>query len=61
MYDVTQNAVQTLTVKEVADILRIARSGVYELLRSGQLRGFRCGWQYRITPQALYEFMKLPG
>ena len=51
----------TLTVQEVAKILRIARGGVYELIRSGQLRSFRCGHQYRITPQALDEFMGRAG
>ncbi|MFQ8704054.1 MAG: helix-turn-helix domain-containing protein, partial [Eisenbergiella sp.] len=37
------------------------RGGVYELIRSGQLRSFRCGHQYRITPQALDEFMGRAG
>lgn len=50
---------RTLTVDEVAEILRIARSGVYELIHSGRLVSFRVGRQFRITPQALDAFMLL--
>lgn len=59
MDKMNDTALRTLTVMEVSAILRIARSGVYELIRSGQLQSFRCGHQYRITPQALSEFMKI--
>jgi excisionase family DNA binding protein len=49
-----------LTVKDVADRLRLSVFGVRELLKSGQLRGFmlggaRAGW--RVTEDDLRAFI----
>ncbi len=54
-----QGEMYTMTAAEVAKILRIARNGVYELIHCGKLKSIRCGHQFRITPQALREFMNI--
>lgn len=49
-----------LTPIEVMDILHIGKNSVYELLNSGQLVGFRVGRSWRITADALEDFMLAP-
>lgn len=44
------------TVKEVASQLRFSTGHVYELVRSGQLRGIRHGRTIRIPHEALTEW-----
>ena len=46
-----------LTPREVMDILGIGKNAAYALLNSGQLRGFRVGRSWRISAEALEEFM----
>lgn len=46
-----------LTPLDVMDILGIGKNSAYELLNSGKLRGFRVGRSWRITADALEEFM----
>lgn len=46
-----------LTPLDVMDILCIGKNSAYELLNSGKLRGFRVGRSWRITTDALEEFM----
>lgn len=46
-----------LTPLEVMDILGIGKNSMYDLLKSGQLRGFRIGRSWRVTAEALEEFM----
>ena len=48
-----------LTPVEVMDILGIGKNTVYNLLSSGQLKGFRIGKSWRITGDALEEFLQL--
>ena len=48
-----------LTPLEVMDILGIGKNTVYNLLTSGQLKGFRIGKSWRITGDALEEFLLL--
>ena len=47
---------ELLTVKEVADQLRFSPGHVYELVRSGRLRGIRDGRTIRISREALAEW-----
>ena len=37
-----------LTVKEAANLLRIHRPKVYELIKSGEIEGFKIGADWRI-------------
>jgi excisionase family DNA binding protein len=53
-----------LTVREVADVLRVSQSTVYELVRRRRLRAVRCGigrqGGVRITQSVLREYLGLP-
>ena len=46
-----------LTPREIMDILGIGKNSIYDLLNSGQLQGFRVGRSWRVTADALEEFM----
>ncbi len=46
-----------LTPSDVMDILCIGKNSAYALLNSGKLRGFRVGRSWRISSEALEEFM----
>jgi excisionase family DNA binding protein len=46
-----------VTPEEAASRLRIGRSKVYELLRTGELRSIKIGGSRRITTEALAEFI----
>lgn len=46
-----------LTPSDVMDILGVGKNTAYELLNSGRLRGFRVGQSWRITGEALEEFI----
>ena len=48
-----------LTPLEVMDILGVGKNTIYNLLSSGQLKGFRIGKSWRITGDALEEFLQL--
>lgn len=48
-----------LTPIEVMDILGIGKNTVYHLLNSGTLKGFRIGRSWRVTGNALEEFLLL--
>lgn len=48
-----------LTSLEVMDILGVGKNTIYNLLSSGQLKGFRIGKSWRITGDALEEFLLL--
>lgn len=47
----------TLSPSDVMDILRVGKNTAYGLLNSGKLKGFRVGRSWRITGEALEEFM----
>jgi excisionase family DNA binding protein len=46
-----------LTAEETARALRVGRSKVYELMRSGQLRSVKLGGSRRVSTKALAEFV----
>lgn len=46
-----------LTPQDIMDILNIGKNSAYALLNSGQLRGFRVGRSWRVSVEALEEFM----
>ena len=47
-----------LTVDEVATELRVRRETIRALIRAGQLRAARIGKGYRISREALAEYLK---
>lgn len=44
-------------VDEAADAMRLSRSAIYELIRSGQLRTVKLGRRRLVPVQALAEYM----
>ena len=46
-----------LTPKDLMDILGIGKNAAYDLLNSGQLKGFRVGRSWRVSAEALEQFM----
>ena len=57
MQDLIYTLPHLLTPMEVADILRIHKSHVYRLHKSGQLAGKRIGTSIRFTEKALADFL----
>lgn len=49
--------VRLLTVAEVADRLRLAKSTVYQFIRDGELAAVRLGRAVRIKPEAVDTFL----
>ncbi|MHC1699933.1 MAG: helix-turn-helix domain-containing protein [Humidesulfovibrio sp.] len=46
-----------LTLKEVANILRIHPRTAYRLVQDGALAAIRVGTQWRVTEEALHEYV----
>ena len=46
-----------LTIEEVAEILKIGMTKTYRLVRSGNLKGYKEGKDWRIPKQALSEYV----
>ena len=46
-----------LHVKDLAKVLSISQNTAYALVRSGQIRSIRTGRIYRITKDALIEYL----
>lgn len=49
------------TAREVGEIINANLYTVHDLLRTGRLRGFKINTHWRITPEALGEFMQRRG
>ena len=49
----------TLTVEEMAAILRIGRNAAYALVKSGKIRCVHAGRSIRIPRNALKQFLEL--
>ena len=52
------DALESLTVPEVARILRLDASRVYRLIREGRLPGYRIGRSVRIRKAALEAYIR---
>lgn len=46
-----------LTIQEVADILKIGTTQAYKIVRSGQLKAFKEGKDWKIPKPALIEYV----
>jgi excisionase family DNA binding protein len=47
-----------LNVEEVADILRIGAASIRKAIKSGQLRAIKIGNEYRVSQEALDEYIQ---
>lgn len=52
-----EQLLMVLKVSDLMDILLISHNTAYSLVRSGQIQSFRIGRGYRITRQALMEYL----
>jgi excisionase family DNA binding protein len=52
------NTPDILTVRQLAEILRIGRNAAYTLLKTNQIRHVRVGRKYLIPKQAVIDFFK---
>ena len=48
----------TLTVDEVAEQLRVGRTTVYRLLKTGELPSFCIGRSRRVSAEALHSYVE---
>jgi excisionase family DNA binding protein len=55
--DATPVLPRLLTLKEVANILRIHPRTAYRLVQDGALVAIRVGTQWRVTEEALHEYV----
>ena len=46
-----------LTIEEVADLLRIGMTQAYRIVRSGKLKGYKEGKDWKIPKQALINYV----
>lgn len=46
-----------LTLEQLTEILAIGRNTAYRLLQSGELKGFLLGNKWRVTRQALEDYI----
>ena len=50
-----------LTVSEVANLLRLAKSTVYKLANEGKIPGRKIGGSWRFSRQAILEWLRKQG
>lgn len=46
-----------LSVEDLCEILKIGRNRAYELLESGQIKGFRIGRPWKVAKISLIEYL----
>lgn len=46
-----------LTIRDVADILKVGTTQVYKIVRSGELKAFKEGKDWKISKPALVEYV----
>ncbi len=47
-----------LSVEELCELLHVGRNRVYQLLQSGELKGFRLGKTWKIPKIAVEEYIR---
>lgn len=52
-----ENPYDILTPEDVTDELMIGKNAIYNLLNSGELKGFRVGRNWKIPRKALDEYI----
>ncbi len=53
-----RNTPDIMTFKECREVLKVGKNTMLDLLHSGQLEGFKIGRRWRITKEALIEYLK---
>ncbi len=52
-----QDAYEILTPEDVMEELPVGKNAVYNILRSGELKGFRVGRNWKIPRKAVEEYI----
>lgn len=47
-----------VTLDELCELLNIGRNSAYTLLNSGEIKAFRIGRIWKISKEAIYEYIK---
>lgn len=55
---ILKNKPDILTIPEVREMLYIGRNKLYDLIKSGELTGFKVGRSWRISKSALIAFIE---
>ncbi len=50
--------IKFLTVAEVAAVMRVSKMTVYRLVHSGELPAVRVGRSYRVSEQAVHDYLR---
>lgn len=51
------NVDEILNVEEACELMKIGKNTIYELLQTGQLKGYKCGRIWRISKEALTQYV----
>ena len=49
--------IEVYTLKEIEDLLQVTRRTLYNWIKGGKLKAFRIGKEWRVTKEALQEFL----
>ena len=50
--------IEVYTLKEIEDLLHVTRRTLYNWIKSGKLKAFRIGKEWRVTRDALEDFTR---
>lgn len=50
--------IEVYTLKEIVDLLQVTRRTTYNWIKDGKLKAFRVGKEWRVTKEALEEFIQ---
>ena len=50
--------IEVYTLKEIEDLLHVTRRTLYNWINKGQLKAFRIGKEWRVTKDALEDFIE---
>lgn len=52
------NTKDILTLKELQELLHIGKNTALRLVQSGEIEGFRIGYQWRVLRESIIQFIK---
>lgn len=52
------NFPELITIEDMCDILSIGKNSAYDLLNTGKVKAFRIGSHWKITREAIDEFIR---
>ena len=50
--------IEIYSIKELEELLQVTRRSIYNWIKDGKLKVFKVGREWRVTRQALDEFMQ---